>query len=173
MKETQVYVIIIKKNWWHSPYFSKLDKNVTLFYFIMKPPPKKASALSLHWWDSNLFCKVISTNSFFFCCLWFKIINVYQQEYESAGAFWPHVHTRIISCLIMQQISLLGLLATKKAPQCTPILIFLPIFTIAFNLYCKSRFEPAFRKYPLEVSVFLFLQNQRRTALICCNKHFS
>ena len=90
-----------------------------------------------------------------------KVINVYQQEYESAGAFWPHVHTRIISSLIMQQISLLGLLATKKASQCTPILIFLPILTIAFNLYCKSRFEPAFRKYPLEVSLLFSFKSKR------------
>ncbi|KAI5067274.1 hypothetical protein GOP47_0017802 [Adiantum capillus-veneris] len=79
-----------------------------------------------------------------------QIINVYVQEYESAGAFWPHIHGRIVACLIIQQISLAGLLATKQAKKCTPLLILLPILTITFHLYCKKRFEPAFRKYPLE-----------------------
>ncbi|MCO5547531.1 hypothetical protein L7F22_000981 [Adiantum nelumboides] len=79
-----------------------------------------------------------------------QIINVYIQEYESAGAFWPHIHGRIVACLIIQQISLAGLLATKQAKKCTPLLILLPILTITFHLYCKNRFEPAFRKYPLE-----------------------
>uniref|UniRef100_A0A6N2JYB7 CSC1/OSCA1-like 7TM region domain-containing protein n=1 Tax=Salix viminalis TaxID=40686 RepID=A0A6N2JYB7_SALVM len=56
-----------------------------------------------------------------------QIVNVYNQQYESAAAFWPHVHSRIIA-------------------------IILPILTLSFHNYCKSRFEPAFRKYPLEAS---------------------
>ncbi|CAL9061857.1 unnamed protein product [Musa banksii] len=79
-----------------------------------------------------------------------QIINVYNQEYESAGAFWPHVHGRIIASLLIAQLLLLGLLSTKKAANSTPLLIILPILTIWFHKYCKSRFEPAFRKYPLE-----------------------
>ncbi|XP_039122565.1 CSC1-like protein At1g32090 [Dioscorea cayenensis subsp. rotundata] len=79
-----------------------------------------------------------------------QIINVYDQEYESAGAFWPHVHGRIIGSLLISQLLLLGLLSTKKAADSTPLLIVLPVLTIWFHKYCKSRFEPAFRKYPLE-----------------------
>eukprot|EP00250_Pteridium_aquilinum_P020870 c24973_g1_i1 orf=201-2528(+) len=79
-----------------------------------------------------------------------QMINVYVQEYESGGAFWPHIHGRIIACVIIQQVSLFGILLTKKASKSTPLLILLPVFTIAFNMYCKNRFEPAFRKYPLE-----------------------
>ncbi|PKA53010.1 DNA-directed RNA polymerase III subunit RPC2 [Apostasia shenzhenica] len=79
-----------------------------------------------------------------------QIINVYNQEYESAGAFWPHVHTRIIGSLLISQLLLLGLLSTKKAAHSTPLLIILPVLTIWFHMYCKRRFEPAFRKYPLE-----------------------
>jgi hypothetical protein len=45
-------------------------------------------------------------------------------------------------------------MSTKKAAFSTPLLIFLPLLTIWFHKYCKSRFEPAFRKYPLEVSQF-------------------
>jgi hypothetical protein len=80
-----------------------------------------------------------------------QIINVYNQQYESAAAFWPQVHSRIIASLIISQLLLLGLLSTKKAARSTPLLVLLPILTFAFHKYCKHRFEPAFRKYPVEV----------------------
>ncbi|KAI3876238.1 hypothetical protein MKW92_049521 [Papaver armeniacum] len=80
-----------------------------------------------------------------------QIINVYNQQYESVAAFWPHVHSRIIGSLLISHLLLFGLLSTKKAAHSTPFLILLPILTIWFQKYCKSRFEPAFRKYPLEV----------------------
>nr|CAD1834761.1 unnamed protein product [Ananas comosus var. bracteatus] len=79
-----------------------------------------------------------------------QIINVYNQEYESAAAFWPSVHGRIITALIISQLVLLGLLSTKNAAQSTPVLLALPILTIWFHLYCKNRYEPAFVKYPLQ-----------------------
>ncbi|XP_015963220.1 CSC1-like protein At1g32090 [Arachis duranensis] len=79
-----------------------------------------------------------------------QIINVYNQQYESAAAFWPHVHSRIIASLIISQLLLLGLLSTKKAAKSTPLLVILPALTYVFHVYCRSRFEPAFRKYPLE-----------------------
>ncbi|KAM7257287.1 hypothetical protein ACFE04_013028 [Oxalis oulophora] len=79
-----------------------------------------------------------------------QIINVYNQRYESGAAFWPHVHTRIIASLLISQLLLLGLLSTKKAANSTPLLVVLPVLTITFHQYCKSRFEPAFRRHPLE-----------------------
>lgn len=79
-----------------------------------------------------------------------QIINVYNQEYESAAAFWPQVHSRIIASLLISHVTLFGLLSTMKAAYSTPLLIFLPMLTLWFHKYCKSRFEPAFRKYPLE-----------------------
>lgn len=82
----------------------------------------------------------------------FQIMNVYNQEYESAAAFWPFVQSRIIIGLLISQVLLIGLLSTKKAANSTPLLIFLPVFTIWFHYYSKKRFQPAFRKYPLEVS---------------------
>ncbi|CAA0812060.1 CSC1-like protein, partial [Striga hermonthica] len=79
-----------------------------------------------------------------------QVINVYDQQYESAAAFWPHVHGRIIASLLISQLLLMGLLSTKEAANSTPLLVVLPVLTLAFHKYCKSRFEPAFRKYPLE-----------------------
>ncbi|KAL3743883.1 hypothetical protein ACJRO7_019049 [Eucalyptus globulus] len=79
-----------------------------------------------------------------------QIINVYNQRYESAAAFWPHIHSRIITGLLISQLHLLGLLSTKKAAISTPLLVILSILTLSFHKYCKHRFEPAFRKYALE-----------------------
>ncbi|KAF9669544.1 hypothetical protein SADUNF_Sadunf14G0118500 [Salix dunnii] len=72
------------------------------------------------------------------------------QEYESAAAFWPDVHGRIIVAVIVSQLLLMGLLSTKEAAQSTPLLITLPILTIWFHLFCKGRYEPAFVRYPLQ-----------------------
>ncbi|XP_064958605.1 calcium permeable stress-gated cation channel 1-like isoform X1 [Musa acuminata AAA Group] len=79
-----------------------------------------------------------------------QIINVYNQEYESGAAFWPDVHGRIITALIISQLLLLGLLSTKHAANSTPLLLVLPVLTISFHRFCKNRYEPAFVKYPLQ-----------------------
>ncbi|XP_010450765.1 PREDICTED: protein OSCA1-like [Camelina sativa] len=79
-----------------------------------------------------------------------QIINVYNQEYESAAAFWPDVHGRVISALIISQLLLMDLLATKRAALAAPFLIALPVITIGFHRFSKGRYEPAFIRYPLE-----------------------
>ncbi|WOK98025.1 calcium permeable stress-gated cation channel 1-like [Canna indica] len=79
-----------------------------------------------------------------------QIINVYNQKYESGAAFWPDVHRRIITALIISQLLLLGLLSTKHAANSTPLLIVLPVLTIWFDRFCKGRYESAFVKYPLQ-----------------------
>ncbi|XP_022970940.1 CSC1-like protein At3g21620 [Cucurbita maxima] len=79
-----------------------------------------------------------------------QIINVYNQEYESAAAFWPDVHRRVIVALVVSQLLLMGLLSTKEAAQSTPLLIALPILTVWFHTFCKGRYEPAFVRYPLQ-----------------------
>ncbi|RYR00213.1 hypothetical protein Ahy_B07g088322 isoform A [Arachis hypogaea] len=79
-----------------------------------------------------------------------QIINVYNQEYESAAAFWPDVHGRIIFALVISQLLLMGLLSTKEASNSTPLLITLPVLTIWFHRFCKGRYEPAFIRHPLQ-----------------------
>ncbi|XP_077217718.1 ERD (early-responsive to dehydration stress) family protein [Tasmannia lanceolata] len=79
-----------------------------------------------------------------------QIINVYNQEYESGASFWPDVHRRIITALIISHLLLIGLMSTKDAAQSTPLLIALPVLTIYFHRFCKSRFEAAFVKFPLQ-----------------------
>lgn len=77
---------------------------------------------------------------------------MYDQKYESAAAFWPDVHRRIIIGLITSQVLLMGLINTKEIPRSTPVILVLPIMTIWFNHFCKGRFESAFVKFPLQVS---------------------
>ncbi|XP_052211252.1 CSC1-like protein At1g32090 isoform X2 [Diospyros lotus] len=89
-----------------------------------------------------------------------QVINVYNQQYESVAAFWPHVHSRIIGSLLISQLLLLGLLSTKKAANSTPLLVALPVLTLAFHKYCKNRFEPAFRRHPLEDAMAKDLQER-------------
>lgn len=81
-----------------------------------------------------------------------QIINVYDQKYESAAAFWPHVHRRVIIGLIIAQLLLMGLFSTKGLAKSTSLLIAQPILTIWFHRFCKGRFESAFLKFPLQVS---------------------
>ncbi|XP_068658671.1 CSC1-like protein At4g02900 [Aristolochia californica] len=79
-----------------------------------------------------------------------QIINVYKQAYESGATFWPDVHRRILTGLIISHILLMGLLSTIGFAEGTPLLIALPIITIWFHIFCKNRFEPAFVKFPLQ-----------------------
>ena len=80
-----------------------------------------------------------------------QIINVYNQEYESGAAFWPDVHGRVITALVISQLALLGLMSTKEAAQSAPFLIALPVLTIWFHRFCQGRHKSAFVKYPLQV----------------------
>ncbi|KAI3948229.1 hypothetical protein MKX01_014828 [Papaver californicum] len=79
-----------------------------------------------------------------------QVINVYNQKYESGAAFYPDVQRRLITGLVISQLLLMGLMSTKGAVQSTPLLIALPVLTIWFHRFCKSRFEPAFVKFPLQ-----------------------
>ncbi|AEE83602.1 ERD (early-responsive to dehydration stress) family protein [Arabidopsis thaliana] len=79
-----------------------------------------------------------------------QVINVYNQKYESAGKFWPDVHRRVVTALVVSQLLLMGLLSTKHASKSTPLLLVLPLLTIGFHKHCKNRYQPAFVTYPLQ-----------------------
>jgi hypothetical protein len=93
----------------------------------------------------------IGYNIFIFSLKFMQIINVYNQEYESGAAFWPDVHGRVITALVISQLALMGLMSTKEAAQSTPFLIALPVLTIWFHRFCNGRHKSAFVKYPLQV----------------------
>ncbi|GAU14510.1 hypothetical protein TSUD_250520 [Trifolium subterraneum] len=100
-----------------------------------------------------------------------QIINVYNQEYESAGAFWPDVHGRIVFALVVLQLLLMGLLSTKEAANSTPLLIALPVLTIWFHRFCKGSYEPTFTTHPLQeamvVGNYLELEETENWVWLC------
>ncbi|PRQ37302.1 putative calcium-dependent channel, 7TM region phosphate [Rosa chinensis] len=69
---------------------------------------------------------------------------------ESAAAFWPRVHMRVIIGLIVSQFLVIGLFSTLDVLFSTYILIPQPVLTFWFHRVCKGRFEPAFVKFPLQ-----------------------
>ncbi|KAD0533615.1 hypothetical protein E3N88_44119 [Mikania micrantha] len=73
-----------------------------------------------------------------------QVINVYNPKYESRAAFWPDIHGRVITALIISQILLMGLLSTKHAAASTPVLLALPVLTIGFHIYCKGYLQNAY-----------------------------
>ncbi|CAM6104678.1 unnamed protein product [Calypogeia fissa] len=79
-----------------------------------------------------------------------QVINAYDQKYESAGAYWPVMFAYVIIGLLTMHFTLIGVMALKDAVASTPCLIPLPLCTILFWYYCRSRFEGGFRCYPLE-----------------------
>lgn len=78
-------------------------------------------------------------------------LNVYVPEWESNGRMWPHIHNRILVALLVSQITALGFFAVKKFPY-TVFLIFLPLATFAFYLYCKRNFYKSFAVVSLYVA---------------------
>ncbi|PPD93866.1 hypothetical protein GOBAR_DD09126 [Gossypium barbadense] len=120
--------------------------------FLLKTESDREQAMDPGSVDSPETLRITVIRSCYSACdlifhLIMQIINVYNQQYESGAAFWPHVHSRIIASLVISQLLFLGLLSTKEAANSTPLLAILPILTLSFNQYCKHRFEPAFRRY--------------------------
>ncbi|GAQ81109.1 early-responsive to dehydration stress-related protein [Klebsormidium nitens] len=79
-----------------------------------------------------------------------QIINVYEREFESAAGLWPFVASRIITALMVAQLTLLGVLSLKLATKVAPFAIPLPIMTALFGRVLKERFEANFVNSPLE-----------------------
>ncbi|KAE8654910.1 Calcium permeable stress-gated cation channel 1 [Hibiscus syriacus] len=67
---------------------------------------------------------------------------------ESAAAFWPHVHVRIIVALIVAA-SANGITEHERSIAVDSIAYHTSHMTICFHRFCKGRYEPAFR-YPLQ-----------------------
>ncbi|KAG0541642.1 hypothetical protein BDA96_02G034500 [Sorghum bicolor] len=79
-----------------------------------------------------------------------QILRVYVPSYESYGRMWPHMHTRIITALMVYQTTMIGFIPLKKFYY-VPVLVPLLPISIIFAYVCHMRFYPAFAKTPLEV----------------------
>ncbi|CAI5997080.1 unnamed protein product [Closterium sp. NIES-65] len=80
-----------------------------------------------------------------------QIINVYCPRYEMAGAFWPHFHARLVAAMLVQQVTLGGILSLKDAPTQACCLIPLPFVTIIVHwAFIRGQFHSTFSKLALE-----------------------
>ncbi|XP_021293879.1 CSC1-like protein ERD4 isoform X1 [Herrania umbratica] len=80
-----------------------------------------------------------------------QALKVYVPAYESYGKMWPHMHTRVISALLLYQATMLGYFGVVKFYY-TPILIPLPILSLIFAYVCRQKFYKAFCHTALEVA---------------------
>lgn len=88
-----------------------------------------------------------------------QIQDVYETSYETCGRYWPLIHHYTFVSIILMQIIMIGLFGLKSKPAASIATIPLLIITILFNEYCKIRFLPTFRHFPLQVQfAFSFLQ---------------
>ncbi|CAM8916163.1 unnamed protein product [Rhodiola kirilowii] len=79
-----------------------------------------------------------------------QFINVYGQDYETGGKFWPVVHNTMIFSLLLMHAIAVGTFTLKKLSGASSMLFPLPIFTLIFNEYCRKRFLPTFQAYSAE-----------------------
>lgn len=84
--------------------------------------------------------------------LYQQALKVYVPTYESNGRIWPHIHNRILSSLILYQITMIGYFFVQHFYY-APLLIPLPILSLVFAFACAKKFYPAFEHPALEVAV--------------------
>lgn len=82
-----------------------------------------------------------------------QIQDVYETSYETCGRYWPLIHHYTFVSIILMQIIMIGLFGLKSKPAASIATIPLLIITILFNEYCKIRFLPTFRHFPLQTAV--------------------
>ncbi|KAL0371945.1 UNVERIFIED_CONTAM: CSC1-like protein [Sesamum calycinum] len=74
-----------------------------------------------------------------------QVINVYNQKYDAPARSWSH-YSKLGNIAIAAN----GTAEHKEGCKLNSFAHHLTILTLTFHKYCKNRFEPAFRKYPLE-----------------------
>ncbi|KFK34689.1 hypothetical protein AALP_AA5G178800 [Arabis alpina] len=79
--------------------------------------------------------------------------DVYETTYDTCGRFWPFIHHYIFVSIILMQITMVGLFGLKSKPSAAIATIPLILITIAYNEYCKIRFLPSFKNFPIQTAV--------------------
>ncbi|XP_061369685.1 CSC1-like protein At1g69450 [Gastrolobium bilobum] len=94
-----------------------------------------------------------------------QFINVYAPKYETAGKFWPIVHSSMIFSLVLMHIIAVGIFALKKLSLASTLMLPLPVLTLLFNEYCRKRFLPIFVAYPTESLIKKDREDQNDTTM--------
>ncbi|KAM5581331.1 hypothetical protein ABKV19_010516 [Rosa sericea] len=100
-----------------------------------------------------------------YCCMGYlifrnQLLNVYAPKYETGGKLWPIVHNSTIFSLVLMHIIAIGIFGIKTLPLAASLMIPLPILTLLFNEYCRKRFLPIFKSYPVECLVKKDIEDQ-------------
>lgn len=89
--------------------------------------------------------------------LWFiQILHVYEPKYETGGQYWPEIHSRVVSCLVLMQVLFIGMFSLKGLSKASVACIPLPFLTWLFHEHCCQRFLPTFKRFNLEVCLLTF-----------------
>ncbi|CAH2064139.1 unnamed protein product [Thlaspi arvense] len=79
--------------------------------------------------------------------------DVYEMTYDTCGRFWPFIHHYIFVSIILMQVTMVGLFGLKSKPSAAIATVPLILITIAYNEYCKIRFLPSFKHFPIQTAV--------------------
>ena len=93
----------------------------------------------------------------------YQVLFVYQRQYESNGAWFPHIANRILACLTLSHATLAAVMALKLAAAVPlpgrhhlspalwagPALLPLPVTVALFARHYRRRFAPIFKRVPL------------------------
>lgn len=79
--------------------------------------------------------------------------DVYEMAYDTCGGFWPFIHHYIFVSIILMQVTMVGLFGLKSKPSAAIATVPLILITIAYNEYCKIRFLPSFKHFPIQVFI--------------------
>lgn len=80
-----------------------------------------------------------------------QVLKVYVPKYETYGRMWPHMHVRILSSLLLFQMTMVGYFGVKQFVY-TPVIFPLPIMSIIFAFICNKKFYRFFQSTALEVA---------------------
>mmetsp|Transcript_11208 Transcript_11208/g.30938 ORF Transcript_11208/g.30938 Transcript_11208/m.30938 type:complete len:231 (+) Transcript_11208:1-693(+) len=67
-----------------------------------------------------------------------QFIFIYPAHFDSGGKLWANFIQIILSCMLIAQITILGLLGLKKAGKQIPIFIPLLVISILFSMYIRQ-----------------------------------
>lgn len=67
-----------------------------------------------------------------------QLIYIYGKRRDSGGKIWAHFVQVILSCMLIAQLTIFGLLGLKQAGHQIPLFIPLFIITVLFNFYIRQ-----------------------------------
>lgn len=71
----------------------------------------------------------------------YQTVYMFVNKFETGGNFWPYVYDRIITCMIVGQLTWIGIVALKQSTTCLVLLVPLPCITIFVARRLKQAYK--------------------------------